>query len=73
MFGVSFSILELISTGQVITELFERLSKDFDIEAWCAQPTIKKACRVPDVIHYKEMKVVRLWSSRLSNYRFLEK
>ena len=64
---------ELISTGQVITELFERLSNDFDIEVWCAQPTIKKACRVPAVIHYKEMKVVRLWSSRLSKLSTLGK
>jgi colanic acid biosynthesis glycosyl transferase WcaI len=64
---------ELISTGQVITELFERLSNDFDIEVWCAQPTITKANRVPAVIHHKEMKVVRLWSSRLSKLSILGK
>ena len=39
MFGVSF-YPELISTGQVITELFERLSKIL-ISRYGAKPTIK--------------------------------
>ena len=54
---------ELISTGQVITELFVRLSDKFNIEVHCAQPTIKKSDRVPTVLLYRGVKIVRLWSS----------
>ena len=44
---------ELISTGQVITELFVRLSDKYDIEVHCAQPTIIKSDKVPSVLQYK--------------------
>jgi len=54
---------ELISTGQVVTELFEQLSKQVQVEVHCAQPTIKKSSKVSPVLDYKGVKIVRLWSS----------
>jgi colanic acid biosynthesis glycosyl transferase WcaI len=54
---------ELISTGQVVTELFLRLSNAYDIEVHCAQPTIKKSSKVPKVLHYEGVRVVRLCST----------
>jgi colanic acid biosynthesis glycosyl transferase WcaI len=54
---------ELISTGQVITELFIRLSNKFDIEVHCAQPTIKQSDKVPKILFYQGVKILRVWSS----------
>jgi colanic acid biosynthesis glycosyl transferase WcaI len=54
---------ELISTGQVITELFTRLADKFEIEVYCAQPTIKKSGKVTRVLFYQGIKIVRLWST----------
>ena len=54
---------ELISTGQVVTELFEQLSKQVQVEVHCAQPTIKKSSKVLHVLDYRGIKIVRLWSS----------
>ena len=54
---------ELISTGQVITELFVRLSASYKIEVLCAQPSIKKSTRVPTVLLYQGVRIVRVWSS----------
>lgn len=54
---------ELISTGQVVTELFVSLSDAFNVEVHCAQPTIKKSSKVPKILHYDGVRVVRLWSS----------
>jgi colanic acid biosynthesis glycosyl transferase WcaI len=56
---------ELISTGQVITELFIRLSNQFDIEVHCAQPTIKQSNKVPEVLFYQGVKILRVWSTTL--------
>ncbi len=56
---------ELISTGQVITELFTRLADKFEIEVHCAQPTLKKSSHVPAVLYFEGVKIVRVWSSTL--------
>ena len=57
---------ELISTGQVVTELFVRLSNALDVEVHCAQPTIKKSSKVPKNLYYEGVRVVRLWSFTFS-------
>ncbi len=54
---------ELVSTGQVVTELFVRLSSTLEVEVHCAQPTIKKSRKVPKVLHYEGVRVVRLCST----------
>ena len=54
---------ELISTGQVITELFVRLSDKFNIEVHCAQPTLKQSDKVPTILIYQGVRIVRIWSS----------
>ena len=64
---------ELISTGQVITELFTRLADKFEIEVYCAQPTIRKSSRVPRVIFYQGIKIVRVWSSTFPKISILGK
>ena len=56
---------ELISTGQVISELFVRLSDKLDIEVHCAQPTIKQSNKVPKVLFYRGVKILRVWSTTL--------
>ena len=64
---------ELISTGQVVTELFVRLSNAYDIEVHCAQPTIKKSSKVPKVLHYEGVRVVRLCSTTFPKISVLGK
>lgn len=64
---------ELISTGQVITELFERLSDRFEIEVHCAQPTLEKSVKISPVLDYRGIKVVRLWSCTLPKIWLLGK
>ena len=64
---------ELISTGQVITELFVRLTASYNIEVLCAQPTIKQSARVPTVLLYKGVRIVRVWSSTLPKISIIGK
>jgi colanic acid biosynthesis glycosyl transferase WcaI len=64
---------ELISTGQVVTELFEQLSKQVQVEVHCAQPTIKKSSKVPSVLDHRGIKIVRLWSSTFSKISIIGK
>ena len=64
---------ELISTGQVITELFVRLSANYNIEVHCAQPTIKQSVRVPTVLLYQGVRIVRVWSSTFSKISIIGK
>jgi glycosyltransferase involved in cell wall biosynthesis len=64
---------ELISTGQVITELFVRLSDKFEIEVHCGQPTIKQSNKVPQVLLYEGVRIVRVWSSTFPKISILGK
>lgn len=57
---------ELISTGQVVTELFESFSKSIDINVLCAQPSIVKAEKTPRFLVYSNIKVERVWSTCFS-------
>ena len=57
---------ELISTGQVVTELFESFSKSIDIHVLCAQPTIVKADKIPLILIHSNIKVERVWSTCFS-------
>lgn len=57
---------ELISTGQTVTELCEKLSElGVEIEVICAPPTlIDTTSRVDAVLHYRGVLVRRLWATR---------
>ena len=64
---------ELISTGQVVTELFESFSKSIDIHVVCAQPTIVKADKIPLILIHSNIKVERVWSTCFSKLSLLGK
>ena len=64
---------ELISTGQVVTELFESFSKSIDIHVLCAQPTIVKADKIPLILIHSNIKVERVWSTCFSKLSLLGK
>ncbi len=64
---------ELISTGQVVTDLFEALSKDLKINVLCAQPTIVATKKVPPVLNHKNISIERIWSTRFPKLSLLGK
>lgn len=56
---------ELISTGQTLTELCEKLAKlGVDIEVICGPLTIMDNARLPKHLSYKGMKINRVWGTR---------
>ena len=65
---------ELISTGQSMTELAEHLSeKGLDITVICGPPTlIKPTKKTPQIIHYKNITIKRIWSTSFPKKIFLE-
>jgi glycosyltransferase involved in cell wall biosynthesis len=66
---------ELVSTGQTLTELVEELAgSGLKITVIAAQPTLlKDSPRVPRVIYYKGVTILRTWSTRLPKTRFFGK
>jgi glycosyltransferase involved in cell wall biosynthesis len=58
---------ELVSTGQVLTELCEELVQlGMDVEVVCAPPTIlHRKSKVPKYIEYKGIHIRRVWGTRL--------
>jgi colanic acid biosynthesis glycosyl transferase WcaI len=64
---------ELISTGQVVTELFERLADQLDIQVLCAQPTIVKSPICPKFSSYMGISIRRLWSTKFPKLILLGK
>ena len=59
---------EMVSTGQTLTELAEELSSyGLKLKVIASQPTILGSKeKVPNVIDYKGITVVRTWSTRFS-------
>lgn len=66
---------ELVSSGQALTELIEELSSyGIKIKAIASQPTILGNSKpVPKIIHYKNIHIVRTWSTRLPKLSFFGK
>jgi len=58
---------ELVSTGQTLTELCERLAESgVDIEVVCAPPTVvDRKTKVPRRMEHKGIKIRRVWGTRL--------
>ena len=62
---------ELISSGQTVTELTERLAKSgLSITVFCSQPTIHSSEKVPSYMMYKNITIRRLWSTQFSKLHF---
>jgi len=66
---------ELVSTGQTLTELAEELSSQgLKLKVIASQPTVLgKSKKVPKLIEYNNISVVRTWSTRLSKLTFFGK
>jgi len=58
---------ELVSTGQTLTELCEKLAESgVDIEVVCAPPTVvDRKAKVPRRMEHKGIKIRRVWGTRL--------
>ncbi|MDC0036791.1 glycosyltransferase family 4 protein [bacterium] len=65
---------ELISSGQTVTELAERLAQSgLPITVFCSQPTINSSEKVSSNMMYKTINIRRLWSTQFSKLHFLGK
>lgn len=62
---------EMISTGQVLTELAEALADlGVELEVWCGPPTlVDRTCRVPRRLDYRGIAVRRVRGTRLPKIR----
>lgn len=65
---------ELISTGQLLTELVEDLaSGGRRIEVWAGHPTYYETKRVESVIDYKGVLIRRVWSTQFNKNHLIGK